>query len=174
MPGIGCGVFAGPFRNMFQRFYESVCLLLRKHAQQLRNIAGVYFMEYEHMSSSHIAEYKCEEISIIRWKNGPSLLAENKVIAPELGDCHIAKFVAWDHFSWPGNDFFANSRHTDDGVSAAATNVMEKLLPNNGQYHYEYNAMVKMFLASQKGEHLNWEQVMPQHRLIPDQSLCLP
>ena len=33
--------------------------------------------------------------------------------------------VAWDHVSWPGNDFYAGQRKTDDGVKAAATTAMQ-------------------------------------------------
>jgi len=42
--------------------------------------------------------------------------------------------VAWDHVSWPGNDFFIGSRATDDGVKAAATSSMAVLTGVAGEY----------------------------------------
>jgi hypothetical protein len=41
------------------------------------------------------------------------------------GNCRLFSFVAWDHVSWPGNDFYGGARATDDGVKAAATSAME-------------------------------------------------
>src|SRR5262249_44771579 len=44
------------------------------------------------------------------------------------------KNVAWDHVSWPGNDFLGGSRATDDGVKAAASNSMSALAGVEGKY----------------------------------------
>jgi len=46
----------------------------------------------------------------------------------------LYSIVAWDHVSWPGNDFFVGSRATDDGVKAAATNSMSVLTGVKGEY----------------------------------------
>lgn len=48
--------------------------------------------------------------------------------------------MAWDHASLPGNDFFADARFTDDGVSAAATNSMEIITGVQGEYKPGYYA----------------------------------
>ncbi|NBC47008.1 MAG: hypothetical protein GVY22_03245 [Gammaproteobacteria bacterium] len=32
----------------------------------------------------------------------------------DLGDCRLYSVVAWDPTSWPGNDFWARARVTDD------------------------------------------------------------
>jgi hypothetical protein len=48
--------------------------------------------------------------------------------------CALYSLVAWDHVSWPGNDFFSDSRATDDGVKAAATNSMSVLTGVQGRY----------------------------------------
>jgi hypothetical protein len=42
--------------------------------------------------------------------------------------------VAWDHVSWPGNDFYRGSRSTDDGVKAAATDTMFIMTGVRGTY----------------------------------------
>jgi len=43
--------------------------------------------------------------------------------------------VAWDHVSWPGNDFYLGSRATDDGVKAAATSSMAAMTGFEGTYN---------------------------------------
>ena len=48
--------------------------------------------------------------------------------------CSLYSIVAWDHVSWPGNDFFAGDRATDDGVKAAATDSMFALTGVEGAY----------------------------------------
>ena len=46
--------------------------------------------------------------------------------------------VAWDHVSWPGNDFYVGSRMTDDGVKAAATNSMSVFTNLVGEYDQSF------------------------------------
>jgi hypothetical protein len=75
-------------------------------------------------------------------------LAKSQLCPPqayaEVGDdftgCLLFSMVAWDHVSWPGNDFFAGSRCTDDGVKAAATNSMAVLTGIEGRYDAERGA----------------------------------
>ena len=52
----------------------------------------------------------------------------------DFSGCKLYSIVAWDHVSWPGNDFFIGSRATDDGVKAAATNSMSVLTNLAGEY----------------------------------------
>lgn len=42
--------------------------------------------------------------------------------------------LAWDHVSWPGNDFFRGNRCSDDGVKAAATDSMAVVTGVQGRY----------------------------------------
>jgi len=51
-----------------------------------------------------------------------------------LPGCALCSIVAWDHVSWPGNEFSDSSRATDDGVKAAATNSMAVLTGVEGKY----------------------------------------
>ena len=55
----------------------------------------------------------------------------------DFSGCTLYSLVAWDHVSWPGNDFFVDSRATDDGVKAAATNSMSVLTGVEGRYDSE-------------------------------------
>lgn len=56
-----------------------------------------------------------------------------------LEGCRLFSFVAWDHVSWPGNDFYGGARSTDDGVKAAATNAMEVATGVAGRYDPQRN-----------------------------------
>jgi hypothetical protein len=56
-----------------------------------------------------------------------------------LAACRLFSFVAWDHVSWPGNDFYGGARATDDGVKAAATNSMEVMTGVAGRYSARRN-----------------------------------
>lgn len=75
------------------------------------------------------------------------LLHSNELSAPQLthpeelnelgfqvNDHLLFSFVAWDHVSWPGNDFYEGERVTDDGVKAAATDVMKVVTGYSGRY----------------------------------------
>lgn len=51
-----------------------------------------------------------------------------------LDGCRLFSFVAWDHVSRPGNDFYGGARATDDGVNAAATDSMARMTGVAGSY----------------------------------------
>lgn len=62
------------------------------------------------------------------------LCKTNEWAEDDFFNCKLYKIVAWDHVSFPWNDYFAGSRSTDDGVSATATNSMEVLTGIKGRY----------------------------------------
>ncbi|MAA78614.1 MAG: hypothetical protein CL916_05095, partial [Deltaproteobacteria bacterium] len=124
LPGLGCGMFAGSFKGMIDHlFIQTVQDILQRHRDRLTNIAMVYHYAYgPYQSELRYEEQISDTLRFVQWRNGPSMLSRPSVIDSAFeDDTPLYKFVAWDHFSWPGNDFFANSRQTDDGVSAAAT-----------------------------------------------------
>ncbi|MBK5938107.1 hypothetical protein CCR96_02205, partial [Halochromatium roseum] len=41
---------------------------------------------------------------------------------------------AWDQVSWPGNDYWGGARMTDDGVKAAASDLMRAITGIEGAY----------------------------------------
>lgn len=140
VPGLGCGQFAGPFRGKLgECLRQALVSLLERHGQAWSNIDVVWFDPYSECSSA------TQEIHNIRFKVRP--LARGHAETPQLcppetyGEgshagqpFHLYSMVAWDHVSWPGNDFYAGARATDDGVKAAATSSMKSMTGFEGLY----------------------------------------
>jgi hypothetical protein len=128
IPGLGCGQFAGPFRGQLGAALQTVLeRLLTTHGASLPNIKAVYYDPFNECANSR------QEIHGISLMVRPLLqgYAEKSQLCPpdayaedsdDFSGCLLSSIVAWDHVSWPDNDFFAGSRCTDDGVKAAATN----------------------------------------------------
>ena len=77
----------------------------------------------------------------------------------DFSNCDLFSFVAWDHVSWPGNDFYAGSRATDDGVKAAATSSMMSMTGVAGTYNrstYSYNPSTA---------YKNWDNVIHKNQV---------
>ena len=139
VPGLGCGQFAGRFRGQLGAALGEVLeKFLVKHGGSLTNIQAVWFDPYDECGNAR------REIGGISFFTRPLLrgLGRPQLCPPalyqEAGDdfsnCVLASIVAWDHVSWPGNDFFGGSRCTDDGVKAAATDSMAVLTGVTGCY----------------------------------------
>ena len=132
IPGLGCGQFAGPFRGTLgARLRDAIASILRRHAGSLAGIRAVWFDPYSECANGQIAfgHLTLYVRPLLRNKPGLPQLSAPAAFAraagdPALADCGLASVVAWDHVSWPGNDFFAGARSTDDGVKAAATDSM--------------------------------------------------
>ncbi len=168
LPGIGCGAFAGEFKGeMAGHLNIALQELLEKHGSKFGHIKGVYFDTFNECGNQQ------RDIHGIQYRVRPAMQNPGKPqLAPpttyqEAGDdfsgCTLYKIVAWDHVSLPGNDFFANSRSTDDGVSAAATNSMEIVTGLAGRYaHGKYNPPAGYAswgdVADKNGVHLTAQQ----------------
>jgi len=141
VPGIGCGQFAGPFRGQLAPLLKTVLRqLLYDHGKEWPNIRMIHFDPYSQGNNSR------EQINGILFQVRPSKAAGNQPI-PQLcppptyatgeddfSRCCLYSIVAWDHVSWPGNDFYIGSRCTDDGVKAAATDAMTMITGVAGRY----------------------------------------
>jgi hypothetical protein len=81
----------------------------------------------------------------------------------EAGDdftnLELFSFVAWDHVSWPGNDFYIGARSTDDGVKAAATNVMAVMTGVEGKY----DSLANKYLPP--AGYATWEEVVRNNKI---------
>jgi hypothetical protein len=141
VPGLGCGQFAGSFRGQLGAQLRSVLeRLLSEHGASLPNLKAVYFDPYNECRNSRL---DIHGIALMvrpltaSHSDGKSQLCR-PVAYEEEGDdfsnCSLFSIVAWDHVSWPGNDFFAGTRATDDGVKAAASSSMFALTGIEGEY----------------------------------------
>lgn len=141
VPGLGCGQFAGPFQGQLGGRLQAVLQrLLTEHGTSFPNLKAIYFDPY---SECENARREIHGISfMVRPLRAPGNGAKSQLCRPvayeepgdDFSDCVLYSIVAWDHVSWPGNDFFVGSRATDDGVKAAATSSMSVLTGLVGEY----------------------------------------
>jgi hypothetical protein len=141
IPGLGCGQFAGPFRGQLgTRFKAVLQRFLTEFGASFPNLAAVYFDPYKECEN---ARYHIHGISyMVRPLTVPGNQRKSQLCRPvayseqgdDFSDLALYSIVAWDHVSWPGNDFFMGSRATDDGVKSAATSSMSALTGVEGQY----------------------------------------
>lgn len=145
LPGIGCGYFSGSFKNELKPILEKTLLaILEKHIARFPNIRAVYFDPY---SGLHNARHEIGHLSflvrpLLEGNHEKSQLCPPQTYAEEKDDfsnCQLFSVVAWDHVSWPGNDFYKGSRVSDDGVKAAATSSMASLTGILGKYDSQTN-----------------------------------
>jgi len=165
IPGLGCGQFAGKFRGQLGvEFKNALKTILENHGSSLSNIKVVYFDPYRE------CENERHEINGISFlvrpltkgnENKPQLCkpTDYQEEGNEFADCELFSFVAWDHVSWPGNDFYAGSRVTDDGVKAAATDVMMVMTGIEGKYDASTNKY------NPPAEYDNWGEVIRKNKV---------
>ena len=86
----------------------------------------IFHMKYHRVSNKHKNDYK----QLLETPSSYSIDGE------DYTDHLLFAFVAWDHLSYPGNNFFFSMpvRNSDDGVKAAATSSMTSLLGVDGFY----------------------------------------
>jgi hypothetical protein len=113
---------------------------LTEHGTSFPNLKAVYFDPYSECSN---ARREIHGISLlVRPLTAPGNQKKSQLCRPaayaepddDFSGCALSSVVAWDHVSWPGNDFYTGSRATDDGVKAAATNSMAALTGVEGAY----------------------------------------
>jgi hypothetical protein len=141
VPGLGCGQFAGPFRGHLGAHLERALLrFLERHGAEFVSIRTVIFGTYDECQPGRKVcggiDFRGSRLTM----GGKPHLSRPEVHADDdedregLAACRLFSFVAWDHVSWPGNDFYGGARATDDGVKAAATNSMEVMTGTAGRY----------------------------------------
>lgn len=142
VPGLGCGQFAGPFQGQLGMQLQSVLQrFLNEFGSSFPNLKAVYFDPYSECQNLrreiHGISFMVRPLQVPGNQGKPQLCRPD-VYAEEsdnFSSCTLYSVVAWDHVSWPGNDFFVGSRATDDGVKAAATSSMSVLTGVEGAYH---------------------------------------
>ena len=175
IPGMGCGQFAGPFRGQMGHVLEAALVrFLENHADQFPAIRAVYYDPYNECSNRdlNINGIQFMVRPLTQNNYGKSQLSRPDVLGSNgqglFNDCELYSFVAWDHVSWPGNDYYLGDRATDDGVKAAATNTMQIMTGFEGKYSQDKN----MYLPPQT--YSNWWEVVSKNGLRLDtQSLYI-
>jgi hypothetical protein len=136
IPGLGCGQFAGPFAGQLGTELKMVLeRFLTLHGASFPQIKAVYFDPYSQCSNSRqeIHGISLMVRPLLQGNAGKSQLCQPSAYAEasdDFSDCILFSIVAWDHVSWPGNDYFGGSRCTDDGVKAAATSSPSASAPS--------------------------------------------
>lgn len=163
IPGIGCGQFAGNVPGIPEELQNAIQALLKAEGLRLKNISCVRLDTYATLEN-------CEEvIHDIRFRVRPLLKGNNltpQLSAPqeleeapgEFKDHILSSVVAWDPVSWPGNDFYIGNRTTDDGVKAAASNLIERITGLPGAYDEKHHR----FDCKQNPED-PWESIIKKH-----------
>ncbi len=177
VPGLGCGQFAGRFGGKLGSLLRKVLLeLLSSHAELFRNIAAVYYDPYLECENERV------EIGGLSFMVRPLTkgnASKAQLCEPEayqegddrFRDCELFSVVAWDHVSWPGNDFYIGSRSTDDGVKAAATSSMAVITGIEGQYDASTNTY------DPPEQNADWEMVVRENGVqidVKDNLVVLP
>lgn len=146
IPGIGCGQFAGRFKGSLGTGLRNALIsILRRHAGSLPGIRAIWFDPYDECED---ARYEFSQISFFVRPLARSAAGKPQLCTPcsyaeaadDFSSCDLYSMVAWDHVSWPGNDFHANARLTDDGVKAAATDSMFAITGFRGTYDPDMHA----------------------------------
>ena len=140
LPGLGCGQFAGPFMGqMGEHLKSALHTILQRHAERLPHLRAVYYDPYQECRNERL-QFGHLSFMVRPLLQGnpdkpqlcpPTAYAEAQ---DDFSDCQLFSIVAWDHVSWPGNDFYGGSRCTDDGVKAAATSSMQVITGVEGHY----------------------------------------
>jgi hypothetical protein len=140
VPGLGCGQFAGKFAGRLGTVLgRALHHILVENAVLWSGLAVVYYDPYNEGTNER---HRLGGIDYLIRPLGHGNEGKPQLCRPETyeeaGDDFSGllfhSIVAWDHVSWPGNDFWAGARATDDGVKAAATDVMRHLAGVEGIY----------------------------------------
>ncbi len=165
VPGIGCGQFADRFKNNAPYYLKTALeTILEKHCESLTGIALVYYDPYSECSDDEKVfgslTMRTRPLRItprpLSQLCRPQAYAEN---ADDYSAHDLYSIVAWDHVSWPGNDFYTGNRATDDGVKAAATDSMFRITGIRGFYDSDTNR----YLPPEG--YKNWESAVLKNRL---------
>ncbi|MBF0100592.1 MAG: hypothetical protein HQK77_06750 [Desulfobacterales bacterium] len=178
IPGIGCGQFAGKFRGQLGSLLKNVVFdFLNKNCNYFSSIKAVYYDPYQECPNERL-EINGISLLIRPLTKGneskPQLCEPQKYEEAkddEFRECELFSFVAWDHVSWPGNDFYIGSRMTDDGVKSAATNSMTIMTDVQGDYNTTTNTY------NPPKAYRNWKDVVINNRIeiqVKDNLIVLP
>ncbi len=166
IPGLGCGQFAGIFKGQLGEHLKNTLIeLLETHGESFSQIAAVYYDPYSecenHRMNINGIDFLVRPLNSGNIRKSqlckPEFYAE---IEHEFDNCELFSFVAWDHISWPGNDFYEDIRTTDDGVKAAATSSMAVITGIEGKYDSRINHY------SPPAGYSDWGEVVSKNKIL--------
>lgn len=165
IPGLGCGQFAGKFHGQLGvELRNTLIMFLENYSAQLLHTRAVYYDPYRECQNER---YDIGHISLLvrpltLGNTGKSQLCPPQVYEEgndDFSNCELFSFVAWDHVSWPGNDFYLGARATDDGVKAAATSSMAMITGVAGRYNPRTNTY------DPPRKYRNWDDLVSQENI---------
>lgn len=165
VPCLGCGQFAGPFYHQLGPIFRDVLQrLLETHHRKLEHLRAVYFDPYRECENQR---FEIDGISLLVRPLMKGNEHKPQLCRPETyqekGDdfslCDLFSIVAWDHVSWPGNDFYRGVRMTDDGVKAAATDSMRVMTGIKGSYDPVSHGYLP------PAEYEDWSRAVIEHKV---------
>jgi len=165
IPGLGCGQFAGKFKGQLgQELKNALVRFLDNHGREFSNIRALYYDPYRECDNERrVIHDTYFLVRPLTKGNGqkPQLCRpeDYEEEGDHFADCELFSIVAWDHVSWPGNDFYIGSRSTDDGVKAAATNSMAVITGVDGTYNPQRHAYLP------PPEYRNWREVIVNNKV---------
>ena len=172
IPGIGCGQFAGDVQGIPLDLEDALIRLIMQEGSKWTHLSCVYFDTYFDLSPDD------HDIKGIKFRVRPLMKVNTpkpQLSTPEtyeetpgeFKDHILFSVVAWDPVSWPGNDFYIGNRSTDDGVKAAATDVMTAMTGIKGAYN------PSDFGYEPEG-YETWEEAIKQNRIqLETEDCCL-
>ena len=165
IPGIGCGQFAGKFKGQLGEILKNTFIkFIQIQGQKFSHIQAVYYDPYSecenHRMKINGIDFLVRPLNSGNTKKSQLCQPQSySEVANEFDNCELFSFVAWDHVSWPGNDFYKNIRMTDDGVKAAATNSMEIMTGIEGKYDPTINHYCP------PPEYADWSEVVSKNKI---------
>ena len=164
VPGLGCGQFAGSFKGTLGVELERALVVLLEGGHY-DSIETVIYDPYDESKDSDrvVNGVRFVTAPFSRSSKPTAQLAHpktlNKMVADVNSVMHFS-VVAWDHLSWPGNDFYQGNRATDDGVKGAASDLMRQMTGVAGSYCDHLN----QYLPPKP--YKNWDAVVRERHLV--------
>lgn len=174
VPGVGCGQFAGGILGIAEELKNAIRVLLESEPDRFNNISCIRLDTHATLTNTaetiHGIEFRVRPL--IKGNDGTPQLADLERLEENPGeftDHILSSVVAWDPVSWPGNDFYAGNRTTDDGVKAAATNVIERITGIAGIYSEKDHSFVPKDYPDD-----TWETIIRKQGLsLYTEGLCI-
>ncbi|MFM2303964.1 MAG: hypothetical protein RLZZ135_1374 [Cyanobacteriota bacterium] len=165
IPGLGCGQFSGIFKGKLgEKLKNALIRLIETHGNSFSHIKAIYYDPYSECENQRM---KINGIDFLVRPLNSGNIRKPQLCKPEsyaeidneFDNCELFSFVAWDHVSWPGNDFYGGARMTDDGVKAAATNLMAVMTDIEGRYDQRINQYCP------PAEYSDWDEVVSKNKI---------